>query len=222
MDTSLSAPMNFDIADELTSRRMPKFFQGRLGRAKRILAETDALTMLPTVSPLTVGHVLVFSKSADMSFADALQSNATIKPQLSFLQEEYEARFGAAICFEHGSSGRSQTACGVSRAHLHLLPAASVCIDNLRVELRNDLGDPLFVSLEEYASKLAQQEYVTVGTLASGFAAWAIKDIPSQIVRRSIARQLHLPHWDWKNLFGWDVVSQTIDIWERQTSCRAA
>jgi diadenosine tetraphosphate (Ap4A) HIT family hydrolase len=208
------SPLNdFDIAAELALGQMPKVFQEQLGRARRILLQTQLVALLPTVSPLARGHTLVFSRCDVGSFAGLLAQQARALQEFIAVVSEYETRFGEAIAFEHGCLSSSQGACGVSRAHIHLLPRAAIDDSALFVALRRELGPAVSLAFKDFPTELQQHEYIAVGTLSRGFHSWAKLNLPSQVVRRLISEQLNLPQWDWKELFAWELVERTIQSW---------
>jgi len=204
-----------DIATELASGCMPEHFQIHLGRSSRILAETKTLTLLPTVSPLVCGHVLIFTKQDATSFAD-LADSADLRAEFSYLFREYERRFGTPIVFEHGSSGRQLSACGVSRGHVHLVPSYAINSKELSIALKGELGPPSLMTDWLPGTDLQGREYLTFGPIDGRIETWVGNGISSQLVRRLISKQMGLSQWDWNALFGWDVLERTLIDWERR------
>ena len=207
---------DFDIVSELSCGRMPDLFQRKLGRTSRIVARTKSLVMMPTVSPLLVGHLLVFSLSEDVSFANTIHKNFSSFAELSDLIANYEAQFGPSFIFEHGSSESSPGACGVSRAHIHLIPANATKSFDIVGKLSEELGLSETLSLDEFPIALVDQEYLVVGSRSSAFNAWKCSNIPSQIIRRLLSTHLGLKQWNWNELFGWGVVDRTLASWPSQ------
>jgi diadenosine tetraphosphate (Ap4A) HIT family hydrolase len=211
-----------DIAAELASGCMPEHFQTCLGRSSRILAETQTLTLLPTVSPLVLGHVLIFTKQDATSFADLVDRNCNLRVEFSCLVREYERRFGTAIMFEHGSSGKQLTACGVSRGHVHLVPSCSINADQLSGAIKRELGSPSRVTDWLPEKDLQGREYLSFGPIDGRVETWVSNEISSQLVRRLISKQIGLSQWDWNALFGWDVLERTLTDWERRPYAHGA
>jgi diadenosine tetraphosphate (Ap4A) HIT family hydrolase len=203
-----------DITAELISGRMPGLFRRNLGRSSRILSKTDSLVLLPTVSPLLVGHVLIFSKQNVMSFADLLASDPSVASEYLSLVGEYETRFGRAIEFEHGSSGCQSGGCGVARAHVHLIPRADINERTLSDAIAMTLGEPSFRQGSWMLNaELQHREYLSLGRPYDDSKIWIGTSVPSQLVRKLISQQLALPQWDWNELFGWEILNQTIKTW---------
>jgi diadenosine tetraphosphate (Ap4A) HIT family hydrolase len=206
--------IQFDIKSELASGRLPAHFQRKLHRKTRILLETESLVLLPTVSPLAVGHLLVFFKQDASSFAEAHQLNGRVLYELKEIAEQVELRFGRTVLFEHGSFGRENYACGVTRAHIHFLPEALVDFQELSSAIADVLGNSVD-HLHHWISnsRLQHSEYLAIGRLGDLSRTWARHDIPSQLVRQILAKRLGHSHWDWKELSGWDVMAQTLMHW---------
>jgi diadenosine tetraphosphate (Ap4A) HIT family hydrolase len=202
-----------DIISELQTGEMPAVLRDLIGLPSRILARTESLVLLPTVSPVAAGHVLVFSLGDFASFHDAAAANPAIVDQLTSLLVQYEARFGPAICFEHGSSGLGIAACGVSRAHVHFVPARAVDVKGLLTSISADLQS-LPTKHKNWMSvpELRGKEYLMISFSDTNYV-WSSSTIASQLVRRLIVTQLGGIRWDWKELFGCDCIRDTIETW---------
>src|SRR5581483_7571845 len=104
-----------------------------------------------------------------MSFANLISDWPGAAPELSDLLDEYEQRFGPSIIFEHGSSGRSPAACGVSRAHIHLIPAKNFRIYEIESALTLELGEPKEILFGSLPTMLSNAEYLLVGRRENKF-----------------------------------------------------
>ena len=153
-------------------------------------------------------------QSEAMSFADAEADNSIIRRHLFQLISEYESWFGPAVVFEHGSSGPAVTACGVSRAHVHIVPRSSIELDNVISSIRVELGTPLTQNTWEPVVPLLGREYLCLGE-PNLTEVWLADNIPSQLVRRVIAQQSGLSRWDWSELFAWDIMRSTLEAWDK-------
>lgn len=90
--------------------------------ADRILAENDNYFAISSIGGFIPGWTLIFSKihklnlSIDYTNSDFLNFVATVSDVIS-------SEYGSSVIFEHGSNAeQSATSCGVSHAHLHVVP----------------------------------------------------------------------------------------------------
>lgn len=206
------AELGRDIVRELRDRTMPEIFQRHLNFPSRVLMETDDLVLLATVAPLAIGHCLVFAKETFSSIAGLLKQRPSVKLQVDSVTSSFEQIFGHALRFEHGTTVQTKTACGVDRAHFHLFPQQTISVDDLIINLNSELGEPqLATAVEQLPTKM---EYLWIHAARDDGFAWIAPSLPSQIMRRHIARQLKHGDWDWKLLTGWSRMRKTILKWQ--------
>lgn len=209
-----TASLDFpDIASEISTGILPEQFRTNLERQSRILAQTQNLVLLPTVSPLCVGHVLVFSKEEHLNFGEVQRVYASIRDEIQSLIAEYAVKFGRPLIFEHGSMRGGQVACGVSRAHIHLLPQIGINTAGIETAIQRELGPAVTSSFADLRG--LGREYIFLSEGLDDVHLWEGDCLPSQLIRRHIATQLGLERWNWRSLFGWPVVAQTIAEWTR-------
>jgi hypothetical protein len=209
-----------EIASEIATGRLPNEFRAKIGVDTRILAQTESLVLMPTVSPLCLGHVLLFARGAHLSFAELLRSRSSVASELNRMAALYDGIFGHPVWFEHGSVPDGTVACGVTRAHLHLVPRSQIKVPELTAALDFEIGPA--AETEFLQLKKIRSEYIFVSDNIGGSGkVWVGRNLPSQIVRRHLAQQLALSEWNWRSLFGWNVVRDTIAMWERSGASHA-
>jgi diadenosine tetraphosphate (Ap4A) HIT family hydrolase len=212
--TAKSSINSYEIASELATGYLPEQFRAEVGLETRFLAQTRSLALLPTVSPLCVGHVLLFAKDDHLSMGELLRCRGSIESEIGKMAALYKDRFGPPLLFEHGSVEGGTVACGVTRAHLHLIPRSQIKFDGLCTAIDSEIGTGVnqpFVGLKKIHS-----EYIFISKdLEAIGRVWQGEQLPSQMVRRHIARELSLSEWNWRALFGWDVLRATIAEWAR-------
>src|ERR1044072_1632122 len=92
---------------------------------RRVPLETDLFAVIPSIGPLTVGHVLLCPKEHFKSFSDIparyYRECSAIKRHITdVLRHIYNKR---VHCFEHGNAQNSERpVCSVEHAHLHFVP----------------------------------------------------------------------------------------------------
>ena len=117
--------------------------------------------------------------------------------------------YGPIAWFEHGIGKGQQGGCGVSHAHLHLLPLARREVEECVERISRDFALEAFGRLDRFlACTPSDSSYIALGTrdLAWGFYT---EDVPSQFVRRAIAQVVGSNAFDWRDYTGSDVLAGT-------------
>jgi diadenosine tetraphosphate (Ap4A) HIT family hydrolase len=201
-----------DIERELKERSLCYNLANRLGRTTRIMAETKNVALLPTLSPVVPNHCLLFSKRAAFSFKDLTAESAEVAAELFDLTGRFTATFGESLRFEHGATADG-LACGVYRAHVHLIPQRGIDVELLISSLKQELGEPEILAGGWLQSPPLRTEYLAIQHSSDRTLFWKKNSIPSQLVRRRICDQLLSNDWDWKQLSGWPEIKRTLSIW---------
>jgi diadenosine tetraphosphate (Ap4A) HIT family hydrolase len=185
----------------------------------RISYETEDLVVVPSVSPLAPGHVLILPRAHVTRLSDLPDSLAwQLSDCIGTVRYRLSRRFGPTHYFmEHGVP-TGQVACGVDHAHLHIIPLPSETITAVELEVERDFPRHAHGALSEVlkiASFRIGKSYVLHGpgmdSLAIGFA----DQIPSQYMRRLIARARRNSEWDWKLLYGRADFLATLEVCAR-------
>lgn len=169
--------------------------------------------VLPTLSPLSAGHVLIVPRSHVTSMSSLTEP---IRGELAncadILRSQLERPFGSQFyLFEHGT-GPGEVKCGVDHAHLHLLPLSAKAAARVNLRINEDFTAHYHGHLEDalaYAAQTRRESYVLYGSDVKSMRISLAAHIPSQYVRRLIAETLSRSHWDWKLLTGQEEFSAT-------------
>jgi ATP adenylyltransferase len=165
-----------------------------------VLLESGQAVVMPSIGPLSRGHVLVCPTQHLRSTLEADSDvHADIEALIEEAREQLETLTGLPVHrFEHGSSRDGiRVACSVEHAHVHLVPADVVIWDRLpeiaswrlapedRARLREDVGGREFLLYEGPGTERV------LATTDAGF--------PSQVLRQLLASALGSPStWNWR------------------------
>lgn len=201
------------ICRELRKGRSPLDFQRKTGLPNRILAETENFAAFPSLSPIVVGHILLVPKHHISSIAQLHAAFHTeFKTFISTLLRRISARLEPPIVLEHGIGNGKIGGCGISHAHLHLLPLSPSVAARVNSQISRSF---LFSQLQ--LAQLADgthndDSYLLFGLKPEELSVAFQENVPSQYFRKIIATQLGLERWDWREKFGWDDIRTTYDV----------
>jgi diadenosine tetraphosphate (Ap4A) HIT family hydrolase len=158
------------------------------------------LAVVPTIGPLSPGHVLLMPRRHITSFGElsTLEASAAIRAILE-LESILHRRFGESIAFEHGSmSLRGAGGCGVDHAHMHFVPVPRRVngLPPISGARWKQLGDGWLAELRDLAR--SRSPYVVIRSLGGGHFVTPVRSLPSQFVRRWVAVQIGSITWDWR------------------------
>jgi diadenosine tetraphosphate (Ap4A) HIT family hydrolase len=202
------------LCGELTDRFA---LSNRLGlyasRDEKILLESSDFLLIPDLSPLSPGHSLVITREHYRSFASLPSS---MFDDLEHLRVEARARIHAIasvngacraiVMFEHGGPALSDQPGGgacIEHAHLHFFPVSTgVAPLPLRdwLEEYGDVHDaPTWADVVRITAGgklgyLLCEDEDGRGILATDF----VEPLPSQYMRRRLAKHLGISTWNWK------------------------
>jgi diadenosine tetraphosphate (Ap4A) HIT family hydrolase len=178
---------------------------------RRVALESKSFAIIPSIGPLTAGHVLLCPKRHFRSFAQmpiALGAEFTImKAVISKVLAEIYVK--PIHHFEHGSAKKSQhLICTVEHAHLHCVPTD--------VEIWCDIKDRFewqrITNLSNLASFVGDMEYLWYES-AEGFS-FVTKGLEgafeSQYLRKVFAKNLGIRDaWNWRTFPRIQMVADT-------------
>jgi diadenosine tetraphosphate (Ap4A) HIT family hydrolase len=197
---------NCCLCEEVLTGEFPSPYGTAYGTSSRLCYETTEAVALPTVSPLTAGHMLVLPRAHVTSLAALPESGRhSLLQCATFVADRVRARFDSDLyVFEHGAreSGRS---CGVDHAHLHILPLQTGSAEAIGRQIRCDFPYERIDSLDHVlsvAGQRASQPYLLWGKNLDSLAISFADEIPSQYVRRLVRAAQGREDWDWKLLTG--------------------
>jgi diadenosine tetraphosphate (Ap4A) HIT family hydrolase len=204
---------NCPFCRELQSGKLPDFCAAEID--SRILHETDRFVVLPDISPLVPGHVMIVPKAHILCYgavepAAQEEFSCIVNATRTLLSEHY----GPSVLLEHGTSSREPVADHVTHAHLHIVPAAIDIRDSL---LNFNLTTIARLSdLSRWAAR--DEEYIYFESSAGErMVADQIVGIKRLFFRREIAKQIGLPDplWDWRRHILTDNLRSTVETLKR-------
>jgi ATP adenylyltransferase len=180
------------------------------GREETVLRGTG-VSAVPSLGAYVEGWTLVVPDEHVQAIADLSPgSRAAFDEAVDFLRQRITDTYGPVISFEHGSVGSGRTAgCGVDHAHLHIVPH-DIDIRGAVAALVAEVGSFAWERCERLPTRGAPSDYVWISDGTGSWIAYA-EVLPSQVIRRAIARQLGIQTWDWKQDHRMDNVTATLE-----------
>jgi diadenosine tetraphosphate (Ap4A) HIT family hydrolase len=164
---------------------------------RRTILEQDGLRVLPSLGQIVPGYLLLVPNKHYRAFADmsleGLKAADVLKTKLS---EQMRSHYGNLLIFEHGARTSDSGGCGISHAHLHLLPFPSEKEPVHELIRAFPFGE--VSSLLELKLVQPGQSYLYYESQASGKYVFYPPFIPSQYIRRLLAEALGSGAWDWR------------------------
>ena len=166
-----------------------------LPQEESIVYEDDNIYVMPDISPLIVGHMLIVSKKHYQGYANA--GKETMKSIKKFL-DIYEKKIGnkSYTIFEHGAVRKQTAGASIDHAHFHIVPLRL----DFKKELEMEFPKNSQCSLEElldYAVWGQPYLYFKRGKNEEGYI-FQVGEIKSQYLRDIGNRKI-----DKKNNYNW-------------------
>lgn len=199
---------------ELMDNRIPAEFMKQCGIVNRVFKESDNFVAVPSVSPITVGHVLIIPRTHITSLVQV--KHTMISELNSFVTSIIRLvaiNFKVPVIFEHGIGEGKVGGCGVNHAHLHILPVKpdSIVKVILNISKQFSLGAPIpLTNFLTYGDN--KKSYLLFGQSTQRMLYTYNENIPSQYVRRLIAKEIDSSLWDWRQVYGWTDFVNTYKI----------
>jgi len=192
------------LCDELATGEFPAEFRKVYAVESRVCLQAEDVVILPTVSPMCAGHVLLLPRTHVTRLADLPQGQReTLSACATSAANRLRERFGEeCYFFEHGVTSGG-TACGIDHAHLHILPLSRDMISSIESQVESDFPMQVYGSLREVLSAGAgrpQRSYLLHGSHTSSVRTCFDDGVPSQYMRRVIGTLRGIEAWDWKLL----------------------
>lgn len=218
-----SAVLRCSICEELAALEGTKLSQA-LGdpSVRNAIAFVSAnYAVIPSLGPLTVGHCLVVSRRHSSSILLGMENEADrLEQTLQAWGQRCNRRIGVRefLAFEHGARNVSpaKELCSTCHGHLHILPlsvdSSTRVISSLRGELLDDLRSPRvsrrLQTLDTYvvAFSFSLEEFSPRGVIANA------ANLPSQHLRRLVAKELGTEGWDWKRSENIGILRETVNL----------
>ena len=165
--------------------------------ANRVIWEDPSFVLTPTVGPLARGHSLLIPRRHIPSFRQLPRETWAAAEAVIERCSVALARPGERVVgFEHGMESHTSTGgCGISHAHIHLVPVpANAALG----ELPRERGDePWRMHRDRWLPALPSKGYLLLIDRGIGFSRSA-DEPPSQYLRRWLASRLECAEWDWR------------------------
>jgi len=197
--TTPSVNARCDFCDEFTGGTLNAFsiLYGD-SIASRVILSSDNFNVIPTIGQIVEGYVLIVPKLHVRSFADL---PAGLRPELNYVLEVIRSAsrvgYGTCVKFEHGARTDSSGGCGVSHAHLHLVPVASSNDPIDAIKRNNDFE--IIETFDQVFEASSGFPYLYYEDTHSKKYLFKTEHIPSQYVRQLLARKLGCKSWDWRS-----------------------
>jgi diadenosine tetraphosphate (Ap4A) HIT family hydrolase len=201
--------VNCPFCRELQGGSLPEFCDARID--SRILHETERFVVIPDISPLVPGHVMIVPKAHILCYG-AVEAAAQeeflgiVNAARTIIREHY----GPSVILEHGTCSVDDVADHVSHAHLHIVPAAIDIRDSLL-----NFNTTTIASLSDLSDWAARDEaYIYFESCAGErIVADRLSGLPRLFFRRKIAPQIGLPDplWDWRRHILSDNLCSTLE-----------
>jgi diadenosine tetraphosphate (Ap4A) HIT family hydrolase len=179
--------------------------------ANVICHESRNFVAFPSVSPLAAGHSLIVPKRHVTSMAQIPKQH--VSEFITFatrVQARISEQFGSVACFEHGVGRFKTGGCGVTHAHLHLLPMAASTVNATRGKADEVFRLEAVDSMARFFDlNLGGKSYVLFGRVDGELAYSTSENIPSQFLRKTIAHFLGVIDWDWRLFANWNAFKNT-------------
>jgi len=190
-----------------------------LPEEESVVYEDDYIYVMPDISPLIVGHMLIISKKHCQGYANA--GEETIRSVEKFLLY-YEKRLGSAnyTIFEHGAVVSYGAGSSIDHAHIHIIPTEI----KIRKKLRSLFPETAILDLQEleqFGNVEQPYLYCKMGTELIGFA-YPVDTIKSQFLREMANEFLIKKHsYSWKETYrqkeSFIEFYKTLNWWESLT-----
>lgn len=163
----------------------------------RTILEQDDFRVLPSLGQIVPGYLLLVPNQHHRAFADMRLAELKAAEGLKTgLAEEMRSVYGNLLFFEHGVRTSDSGGCGISHAHLHLVPFASD--EDLVGELTRTFPYEEVSSLLDLKRVQPGRSYLYYESVAGSKYVFYPPFIPSQHIRRLLAEALSVQEWDWR------------------------
>jgi diadenosine tetraphosphate (Ap4A) HIT family hydrolase len=173
-----------------------------LGPDELVVAANDEAFAIPSYGGFIEGWTLVVPRHHIPNSASASPESAKL---LDDLVDEMIGRvrdaYGDVVVFEHGAATMGRPAsCGVDHAHIHVVPARTT---DLRALVSDEAVQPYRWTPHTRpwlgaGIATASDDYIWI---ADETGSWVARtpDLPSQLVRKALAKAVSVPIWNWRD-----------------------
>jgi len=192
------------ICSELISGQFPDKYQYYYPIKNRICLENKHFIVVPSISPIVEGHLLIIPKYHIKNLASTKSYNLdrffeimdkTIAKLLPLNKEFF--------FFEHGVGHDGYLGCGIDHAHLHIIPIKSdlsnIIINKISSVYNNNSNNNLKKVL---SNADINNSYLLFGNDITRAHYVISSQIPSQYIRKMVSNELGENVSDWKKYTG--------------------
>ena len=165
--------------------------------ASRTILEEDDFRVLPSLGQIVPGYLLLVPNRHHRAFADmSLEELKVAEALKTSVTSQIRSAYGDPLFFEHGARSSDSGGCGISHAHLHVVPFPNEK-DPVEVLTRSFPLDELS-SLLDLKHIQPGRSYLYYESVRGDKYALYPPFIPSQYIRRLLADALGAEAWDWR------------------------
>lgn len=194
--------------------------QREAGALQRRIGWEDAhFFVTPTVGELGSDHLLVIPRLHVPSFrhlprSHSLEAERIVDKHDALLSDEHTK----VVVFEHGMASHSAAGgCGISHAHIHLISVPRA-LEVQPLPEPDGLHPWTPVPAGKFLSRADQGSgYLSIGC-EGAFWTRQVEDLPSQYLRRWIAKKLGKVRWDWREAADVSVERRARDLRDRHAA----
>lgn len=163
----------------------------------RTILEQDNFRVLPSLGQIVPGYLLVVPNHHYRAFADMpLEELKAAELLKTSLTERMRALYGDCLFFEHGVRTSDSGGCGISHAHLHIVPFPAE--KDPVEELTQAFPFEEVSGLQDLKGIQPDRSYLYYESVRGKRYVFYPPFIPSQHIRRLLADALSTPAWDWR------------------------
>jgi diadenosine tetraphosphate (Ap4A) HIT family hydrolase len=184
----------------------------------RILWEGNDWLLIPTIGPLTPGHLLLVPRK---HYFSVLRSPSEVLTEFNALLERCASKLQSlykkdVLVFEHGTiDGQKNCGACIEHAHLHIAPGPSTFISSATSEFP---GWSYRSTITDLIPLIGNSPYMLIGSVKPQpfFGVRQCRDhIPSQFLRRVFAQELEEKvDWDWRKHPNANTFLKTMNDWK--------
>ena len=209
-------PVTCDFCIEGHSGQVVKRFARAVPTRDRIVARSETAFVVPTLSPIAAGHVLVIPREHRTSMAQlAEDERADLLGLGAAVRDRLLGDNPATLTFEHGIGIRGAGGCGISHCHLHVLPlplaSAQAAFDRFK---HRAVG----CAVRAKSTVHPEQSYTSMRIDTQGSSSSSsirIGDFPSQFLRNLVEEAMGVPRTNWRDLTNAHLLAETLLVTSR-------
>ena len=170
------------------------------------LTVSEHFVVIPSLGPVTAGHVMVVSRSHAPNLAAMGQS---VIDEYNALVESISARpgFGDLLEGEHGAAADSPGGACITHAHVNLIPGFGHLLNELEFTL-----PPIEMDYELRNLGPDAAPYILLRG-SNAVRLYGAHAVPSQLIRRVLFAKIGRGDWDWGAYPNLSVIHETLELW---------